>query len=339
MVSHAGLPFVPQPVRDELLGAWLLRVAAVYGLGLETFLKRVGANATVDGRMPHWFALRGAAVRFDALSAALRVSPADLAAMTPPGCRPNWPQEMGLCRHCLEDAAAAGQPVTWFRRWMHPLSTVCAAHGRWLTPVPTYTLGRVRHAAEFGDLVSRIDSVEGPPSEEPEGVDAALWLQELCFASTELRLPWGKTSVQKFIQIVNTVLHVVLSVSVPDARVSSGLRDATASSIKMFTVEGGTGRQQTHLMLPVRLRHRQWLLGVIGPLLRSPVASDERRLAWTASMTRRLAQAARHWPAGALERICPDAAELMRRQDALQREMGISPRYFQACAALFGEVA
>ena len=107
----------------------------------------------------------------------------------------------------------------------------------------------------------------------------------------------------------------------------------------MFTVEGGTGRQQTHLMLPVRLRHRQWLLGFIGRLLNTPVTSEERRLAWTTSMTRRLTHLARHWPSGAVERICPDAAELMRRQDALQRELGISPRYFQASAALFGEVA
>ena len=92
-------------------------------------------------------------------------------------------------------------------------------------------------------------------------------------------------------------------------------------------------------MLPVRLRHRQWLLGFIGQLLNTQVTSDERWLAWTTSMTRRLTHLARHWPAGALEWICPEAAELVRRQDALQRELGISPRYFQACAALFGAAA
>ena len=43
--QHTGLPFVPQPAPDELLGSWLLRVAQLYGQGLTTLLSRLGATS------------------------------------------------------------------------------------------------------------------------------------------------------------------------------------------------------------------------------------------------------------------------------------------------------
>ena len=84
---HCGLPFVPQPAPDELLGSWLLH-AQLYGLGLTTLLSRLGARPVGDAHFPHWFAIDGSTVSLDALSAAARLSRVDLAAMAPPSCRP-----------------------------------------------------------------------------------------------------------------------------------------------------------------------------------------------------------------------------------------------------------
>ena len=63
-----GLPFVPQPAHDELLGAWLLRTAQLYGLGLATLPSRLGVQPSAADRMPHGFALSSASTNLDALS-------------------------------------------------------------------------------------------------------------------------------------------------------------------------------------------------------------------------------------------------------------------------------
>jgi len=65
--QHGGLPFVPKPAPDELLGSWLLRVAQLYGLGLTTLLSRLGARPVGDARLPHWFAIDGNAINLEAL--------------------------------------------------------------------------------------------------------------------------------------------------------------------------------------------------------------------------------------------------------------------------------
>ena len=89
--QHTGLPFVPPPAPDELLGSWLLRVAQLYGLGLATLLGRLSARPAGQARLPHWFAIDGNTISLDALSAAARLSPVDLSAMAPSGCRTRWP--------------------------------------------------------------------------------------------------------------------------------------------------------------------------------------------------------------------------------------------------------
>jgi hypothetical protein len=89
---HSGLPFVPQPAPDELLGSLLLRVAQLYGLGLTTLLGRLGARPTGEAHVPHWFAICGASLSLDALSTASCLSRVDLAAMAPPSCRPVGPK-------------------------------------------------------------------------------------------------------------------------------------------------------------------------------------------------------------------------------------------------------
>jgi hypothetical protein len=83
---HPGLPFVPRRSHDELLGAWLLRVAQTYGLGLREFLARLDAGPHPGIRSPHWFTLNCSSLNFDALAAALRISRAELTAMA------RWPQ-------------------------------------------------------------------------------------------------------------------------------------------------------------------------------------------------------------------------------------------------------
>jgi len=72
---HTGLPFVPRPAPDELLGSWLLRVAQLYGLGLATMLSRLGARPAGDAPVPHWFAIDDSNVSLEALSAASRLPP------------------------------------------------------------------------------------------------------------------------------------------------------------------------------------------------------------------------------------------------------------------------
>ena len=152
-VPHSGLPFVPHPAPDELLGSWLLRVAQLYGLGLATLMSRLGARPAGDAHLPHWFAIGGDTVSLDALSAAARLPRVDLAAMAPTGCRPRWPEELGACQKCLAHETDAGQPITWRRAWMNPLATVGSIHGAWLTPVATRTLARVRHAGDLDEVV------------------------------------------------------------------------------------------------------------------------------------------------------------------------------------------
>ena len=129
VARHTGLPFVPQPALDELLGSWPLRVAQLYGLGLTTLLSRLGARPAGNAHLTHWFAIDGSTVSLDALSAATRLPQVDLAAMAPPSCHPRWPEELGACEICLADATDAGQPITWNRAWMSPLAVVCSVHG------------------------------------------------------------------------------------------------------------------------------------------------------------------------------------------------------------------
>ena len=106
--QHTGLPFVPPPAPDELLGSWLLRVAQLYGLGLATLLGRLRARPAGQARLPHWFAFSGCAVSLDALTAATRFSRFSLATMTPSICKPRWPVELGVCEKCLADVTHTG---------------------------------------------------------------------------------------------------------------------------------------------------------------------------------------------------------------------------------------
>ena len=324
---HPGLPHVPPPVHDELLGGWLLRIAQLYGLGLAALVARLAPRHTADATLPHWFALHGANVDVASLASALRVSPKVLFAMAPPSCLRHWPCELGLCTRCLELASLAGEPLTWYRRWMHPLATVCPGHGVWLTPVATCTLRRIRHAGDFGRFFARPDEAPESLQEMPADlVEDALWLQKRCQQRRTIRAPWGSASPVQFSGIAATLAHLMMSADVRLELSTPRRFGCDGEPVKIFAIEG-SGRR-SHWTLPARLRHRQLLLGEVGELMRrGPKAmaslpdSSVKQLenGWTTS-----------WPAAALQWICPQAADVMRREHELQPAFGVLQRYVRA---------
>ena len=316
---HTGLPFVPQPAPDELLGSWLLRLAQLYGLGLRTLLCRLGALQARDAHLPHWFSIDGSTVNLDALSAAARLSRADLQAMTPLGCRPRWPAELGACERCLAAAAEAGQPITWRRTWMNPLATACDIHGTWLKPVAARTLASIRHGGDFGGVVQRL-AMAPQPDDEPAWVSDALWLQDLCTARADADPPWGRTRLQDLIRIVDETAR----------------EETRQASVQSVVLELGNS-ERAGLSLSIQLRHRQWVMGSVGRVLRWPSEERVGCPPWSTASIKRLAMM-RDWPQGALAWICPPAAELVRQQEALRQEFSISPRYFKSCASLFSSI-
>ena len=332
---HTGLPFVPQPASNELLGSWLLRVAQLYGLGLPTLLSRLGVRPAGDDRLPHWFSLGASTVCLDALSAATRLSRVDLAAMAPPDCRPRWPEELGACATCLAAATEAAQPITWSRTWMSPLAVVCTIHGTWLTPVATRTLAAMRHAGDFGGAVQHVAAEHALLDCEHPCAGDALWLQALCCADTDARLPWGRTRPNDLARIVDAVARAVISASNSDGACGPSA-NRRALVVKDFALEPTTG-QRTTTSLPTRLRQRQWVLGRVAHVLRRAPEARMFHSSWPAASVERLASM-RDWPEGALARVCPNAAELVRRQEELQREFSISPRYFKAYSALLASI-
>lgn len=332
---HGGLPFVPQPAHDELLGSWLLRVAQLYGLGLATFLSRLGVRPGTDDRMPHWFALCGASINLEALSTATRLPRAQIAAMASPACRPRWPEELSACEQCLADEAEAVQPITWRRGWMNPLVTVCSVHGAWLRPVPTRALNRIRHAGNIGSLLSPVAATQALAEDGPDGAADALWLQLLCTKQTLVNLPWGRSQPHELIRIVDALAREVICAAATD----DGAPVATTNHpvepvelVKNFEF-ADAGSQLARLSLPTRLRQRQWVLAKVAHVLRQPPANRTFCASWSVASVHRLALM-RDWPHGALSWVCPRAAELAQRDDALRTEFSISPRYFKAYSAL-----
>jgi hypothetical protein len=328
---HTGLPFVPPPATHELLGSWLLRVAQLYGLGLTTLLSRLGARPAGVAQLPHWFSIDGSTVDLDVLSAATRLSRVDLAAMTPPICRPRWPEELGACAPCLAAAAEAARPITWSRTWMNPLAIVCRIHGIWLTPVATRMLAGVRHAGDFGGVVQHVATAQALLDEGPACVGGALWLQDRCAERTDVQLPWGTTRPHDLIRIVDAVAREVMSASEHNDNALGAL-----GAVKDFDFEISAA-QRVVMSLPTRLRQRQWVLGRVANVLRLAPGVRNLHWSWSAASIKRLASM-RNLPDGALAWFCPTAAALVRRQDELREEFSISPRYFKACAALLATI-
>jgi hypothetical protein len=333
---HTGLPFVPRPAPDELLGSWLLRLAQLYGQGLPTLLSRLGARPPGDAHLPHWFSIDSSTINLDALAAAARLPRVDLEAMASPRCRPRWPEELGACETCLADAMESGQPITWNRTWMNPLAVVCRVHGTWLTSVQTRTLARVRHAGDLGSVVRLIALAQALPNDETARASDALWLQDLCGARTDVRLPWGRTRPTDLARIVDGVARAVISASNSDDSAWGPSADRRALVVKDFALEP-TADQRVVTSLPTRLRQRQWVLARVAHVLRWAPEARTLHSSWSPASVQWLASM-RGWPIGALAWACPSAAKLVRRQEELQREFSISPRYFKAHSALLAAI-
>ena len=211
--QHTGLPFVPQPAPDELLGSWLLGLAQLYGLGMTTLLIRLGALPAGDARIARWFAVNGSNVSLDVLAGATRMPRPALAAMTPSTRRPRWPGELGACARCLSHATGAGEPITWNRNWMNPLATVCRIHGTWPRPVATRMLASIYHVEDFGGVAQHAEAAQRLLDCELPCVGDALWLQDLCNARTDVSLPWGSTRPNDLTRIVDWVARTLISAS------------------------------------------------------------------------------------------------------------------------------
>ena len=151
-----------------------------------------------------------------------------------------------------------------------------------------------------------------------------------------MRLPWGRTRPHDLIRVVDAVAREVIAESDSGTRPLGLPADRRQGSIKSFAIELGNA-ERVGVSLPTQLRKRQWVMARVAHVLRWPSEERAHFPSWSAASIKRLASM-RNWPDGALAWICPTAAELVRQQDSLRRELSISPRYFKACAALLDSI-
>lgn len=305
--TSTGLPVVLPPAKGEVLGSWLMRIAQFYGLSLNALWSRVGAANPSSGCLPHWFALRPGVLDIAPLASALRVQPRQLSTMAPPGCRPHWPTELGTCSACLEDAAVAQQPLAWPLRWTHPLAVACPIHRRWLTPVATRELVRIRSAAELLGLRSQ---VEPASVDERANIADALWAQRAAFSKSGTRTPWGRAEVLSLMRVLPYVDEALVSASDEDLAELGLPGGWQRSQTKDFRLELGRGGM-LRMTLPQGLIHRRWLITAAGHILRRP-PGRRRMLRKLPEQT--IKALACSWfsarPSGLVQWISPEAAAL-----------------------------
>ena len=138
-----------------------------------------------------------------------------------------------------------------------------------------------------------------------------------------------------FLQIVASLARLLMSIDgkakLPTERAFGGCVDP----LSVLAIEEPGRRSQW--LLPGQLRQRQRLLGNVAQRLRNPAPSG--LAPWPAASVRKLATSwAPHWPAAALDWICPQAAQVVLQKEALRQTLGVSPRYFKACSALFASL-
>ena len=291
---HPGLPFVPPAIPDELLGAWLLRIAELYGVSLHALLGRLAALPTAMQPLPHWFAMHCSSLHWTSLAMALRQPAEDIVAMAPPQCRRRRPQEMGLCPRCIAHDNATGRATSWYRRWMHPLVTACEQHRVWLTPVSTRALRAVRHVRGVVDLVACSSCAVGEPLHDGQVfIDDALWLQQLYIAPATSVPIWSGMPSRLLNRIIDALARLMMSDSA-----GSWARERMTWTTDCAPVQHGDWSAQgftvndrrsssSQFILPTCLRRRQWVLGLVGHLLRRPAGSHASGMAmlpiWFAS--------------------------------------------------------
>ena len=311
--TNTGLPVVLPPVKEEVLGSWLMRIAQFYGLSLNALLSRVGATNPRSGSLPHWFALCPSALEIAPLASALRVQPRQLSTMAPPRCRPHWPTELGMCSACLEDAAVAQRPLAWSLRWMHPLAVTCQVHRRWLTPVTTRDLVRIR---DTGDLLSIRSLAEQAAAVDRDNIGDALWAERAAFSRTGTRTPWGRAGVPALMRVLPVVDSALASASnqeLAELGLPSGWLRSRAKDFRVEPERGGMLR----MALPQDLIHRRWLMTAAGHVMRRP--PGRRRMLRTLPERTVKALACSWfsaWPTGLLPWLSPEAAALHEDQQA-----------------------
>ena len=299
-----------------------MRIAQFYGLSLNALLSRVGATSSTSGSLPHWFALCPSVLDMAPLASALRVQPRQLSTMAPPRCRPHWPTELGMCSACLEDAAVAQLPLAWSLRWMHPLAVTCQAHRRWLTPIATRDLVRVRSTGELLRIHALVEPAEAV---DRDNIGDALWAQRAAFSRAGTRTPWGRAGVpalMRVLPVVDSALALASDQELADLGLPSGWQRSQAKDFRVEPERGGMLR----ITLPQGPIHRRWLMTAAGHVLRRP--PGRRR------MLRRLPERTvkalacswfSAWPSGLLQWISPEAAAL--HEDHLARFSGRSRRH------------
>lgn len=339
---HSGLPFVPPALDGELLGAWLLRIAEIYGIGLRTLLCRLAAWPNSRKVPPPWHTLHGDSLCWESLATALRRPAEALSAMTAPRCQRYWPRELGCCVRCLAEATSALQPPAWQQAWMHPVATVCERHGTWLVAIAVKELRAVRYVHTLGDLAEQAGRRDAAPAVGSAlFVSGALWLQQRLVQPTVRFFPWGHTELSVFARIVAAVARLMMSDKGAGfarmyLRGDAGplQRGPQEWSAQEFIVEDGV-LEQLRFTLPSRLVPRQILLGLIGDFLQHAPEARAAGVNLTVQMVRDLlCSSLDKWPPSAVEWISPKAATYVRHQADLRARYGLSPTYFRTRARL-----
>ncbi|SOE97180.1 TniQ protein [Burkholderia sp. D7] len=322
---HPGLPVVPHAVAEELLGSWLLRIARLYGLSLRDFLVQLAVLSPTKRPPAAWYELRQEHLFIDRLAFALHQPSGSIIAMLAPHCDRRWPTELGFCRKCLDDAAAAGTSPSWLRRWSHPLSVACARHRIWLEPVTTRRLREISTVGDIADLPPYpSQNAARQLQRELALIDSALWLEALVIDSPQHHPPWGKTDVGQLTKILRRLVQILMSPAAADmVRHQLGRWNPPERrqrwACQTFRVDDGANGILS-FAAPDYLRHRQFVLGLLGYYLRLVPANRAPLHELTTLIAREIpiSQLAR-WPAAAVGWVSP-ASNLSPRPRSVPRE-------------------
>jgi hypothetical protein len=311
--SHPGLPVVPHALADELLGSWLLRIARFYGLSLRDFLAQLAVLSPTKRTHAAWYELHQEHLVIYRLASALHQPSGSIIAMSAPHCDRRWPTELGFCRACLDDAAAAGTSPSWLRRWSHPLSVACDRHRIWLEPVTTRQLREISSVSDIANLPrypSQNAARQRQRQRELALIDSALWLETLVIGSPQHHPPWGKTDVGQLAKILRRLVQIMMSPAAADMvryqldrwHLPERRQRWACQSFRIDDGMNGT----LSLAAPDYLRHRQFVLGLLGYYLRLAPANRAPLQELTTLIAREIpiSQLAR-WPAEAVSWVSP----------------------------------
>ncbi|MBC7500582.1 MAG: TniQ family protein [Herminiimonas sp.] len=129
------LPVVVLPAKDECLGSWIGRVAAVYAVSTPSLLAHFGIQSRGTSYR-NWLTLGGLnAAEMMNLARALRRATDTLKAMATSPWNLIGTAEFGMCAHCMLETSIAGHPIYWRSDWLNATTVGCPKHSTWLTGV------------------------------------------------------------------------------------------------------------------------------------------------------------------------------------------------------------